>query len=171
MRRWLPLAVFLSLSELLCGTAGALPEDLPGGAATSDPFGYCKSAGTRDMVRPLPRNLNGVAAIALGLPAATAGSDGYFWRCMSGAVYVCAVGANIPCQSKADTAQRNAGAEAFCRDKFDLQFVPAYATGHRTIYEWRCISGVAVRGRVAIRLDRRGFQIGFWRRLQAGQAD
>jgi hypothetical protein len=171
MRRWLQLAVFLSLGELLCETAVALPVGSPGGSATADPFGYCKWAGTRDTVRPLPRNLNGAAAIALGLPAAAAASDGYFWRCMDGAVYVCALGANIPCQSKADTARRNAGAEAFCRDKFDAQFVPAYATGHRTIYEWRCVSGAAVRGKAAVRLDRRGFQVDFWRRLEAGQAD
>jgi hypothetical protein len=153
------LTIFLSLSGLLGGTASA------------DPFGSCKAAGTRDSVRPLPRELKSAAAAALGLPDGAADSAGYFWRCMDGAVYVCAVGANIPCQSRADAGRRNAGAEAYCREKPDAEFVPAYATGRRTIYQWRCVSGTAMRGKAAMRVDRRGFQAEFWRRLLPGGAD
>jgi hypothetical protein len=170
-RRWAKLAVLLSLSELLCGTVDALPTDPPLKSAISDPLEYCTTAGTRDNVRELPRNLRKAAAASLGLPPAAADSGGYFWRCMGGAVYVCAVGANIPCQSKADGAHRNAGAVTFCREKRDAEFVPAYATGHRTIYEWRCVSGAAVRGKVVARLDSRGFQVDFWHRLTPTGAD
>ena len=84
---------------------------------------------------------------------------------MDGLVYVCAVGANIPCQSKADISRRNAGAQAFCREHPDAGIVPAYATGHRTIYEWHCMSGSPLRGKAVQQLDRRGFQSNFWHRL------
>jgi hypothetical protein len=164
MKRWMLLAVLSSLNAL-----PVLPAQ-PEAAAANDPVGYCKAAGTRDSVRSLPSTLRSAAAAALGLPpgaAGSAGSEGYFWRCMDGVVYVCAVGANIPCQSKADAAQRNTGAEAFCKQNPDAESVPAYATGHRTIYGWRCVSGAAVHGKPAMRLDRRGFQADFWHRLAA----
>jgi hypothetical protein len=164
MKRWMLLAVLSGWSGLLCGGVCALPAQ-PAPGASTDPIGYCKAAGTRDSVRSLPRTLRSAAAAALGLPPGAAGSEGYFWRCMDGAVYVCAVGANIPCQSKADAAQRNSGAEAFCKQNPDAESVPAYATGHRTIYGWRCLSGAAVHGKPVMRLDRRGFQADFWHRL------
>jgi hypothetical protein len=155
--RWAKLAVLLSLSELLCGTGTALPTVLPLKSVFSDPWEYCATVGTRNNVRELPRNLRKAAAASLELPPAAGDLGGYFWRCMDGAVYVCAVGANIPCQSKADGAHRNADAATFCREKPNADFVPAYATGHRTIHEWRCVSGAAVRGKVVARLDSRGF--------------
>jgi|HubBroStandDraft_5_1064220.scaffolds.fasta_scaffold165125_2 hypothetical protein len=171
MKRAARLAVLLAFGGLLCGTVSALPpqQALPAlrkGGATADPFGYCKASGTSDSVRQLPRTLKRAAAAALGLPPGAEAADGYFWRCMDGAVYVCSVGANIPCQSKADAKRRNAGAEAFCREKPDADSVPAYATGHSTIYEWRCVSGAALRGKRIVRLDRRGFQADFWSRLE-----
>jgi hypothetical protein len=145
----MPVALSLSLSGLFCVWVTALPAQSAGRPATTDPVAYCKSVGTRDTVRRLP------------------GSAGSFWRCMDGLVFVCAVGANIPCQSKADVSRRNAGAQAFCGENPDAEIVPAYATGHRTIYEWRCVSGAAVRGKTLLRLDQRGFQADFWHRLTA----
>ena len=104
----------------------------------------------------------------LGLVRAAGDPEEYFWRCMDGAVFVCAIGANIPCRSKADRSRRNVGAEAFCRETGNADFVPAYAAGHGTIYEWRCVSGAAVRGKAIAQLDRRGFQRDFWHRLAPG---
>ena len=170
MRRWILLAVCLTSIGLLTEAVAGSPRDAASGAAIADPLGYCKAAGTRDTVRLLPRNLNNAATAALGLPASAADSEGYFWRCMDGAVLVCAVGANIPCQAKADRTRHNAGAEAYCRDRGNADLVPAYATGHETIYEWRCISGAAVRGKAVAQLDRRGFRVELWHRLARGDA-
>jgi hypothetical protein len=153
MNRWMPLSVPLSLSGLFCAWVTALPAQSAGRAATTDPVAYCKSVGTRDAVRPLPD------------------SEGSFWRCMDGLVFVCAVGANIPCQSKAEVSRRNAGADAFCRENPDAEIVPAYAAGHRTIYAWLCVSGMALRGKAVLRLDRRGFAVEFWHRLPPLRAD
>lgn len=86
---------------------------------------------------------------------------------MDGAVYVCAVGANILCASKADGSLSNEGATAFCRDKREAPFVPAYATGHATIYQWRCVKGAAVRGKAVAALDRRGYRTDVWRKLDS----
>jgi hypothetical protein len=91
--------------------------------------------------------------------------DGVYWRCMDRAVYACAVGANIPCDAKADHARRNPGAETFCRENPDAVMVPAAATGHATIYDWRCSGGHAVRGKQIFKLDRRGYQTAFWHRV------
>jgi hypothetical protein len=147
MKQSRPFAVSLILSGLLCTVVTAFAAESKGGAASPDPIAYCKSVGTRDTVRPMR------------------GSQGTFWRCMDGQVFVCVVGANIPCQAKADISRRNAGAQAFCREHPDAEIVPAYATGHRTIYEWRCMSGTPLRGKAVQRLDRRGFQADFWHPL------
>jgi hypothetical protein len=165
MKGWLLFACVSSSSGLFCAAAAAFAGDSTAAKTLADPAAYCSMAGTRDTPRPLPAELNAKAAAALGLAADAALSAGYFWRCMHGAVYVCAVGANIPCQFKADRAKHNAGAEAFCREKHDADSVPAYASGHRTIYEWRCEAGVAMRGKRVAELDRRGYRIDFWRRL------
>jgi len=90
-----------------------------------------------------------------------------FWRCMDGAVYVCAVGANLVCDGKADRAKNNAGAGNFCRDNPDAKVVPAYATGHATIYEWHCAGGRASRGRQLGRIDRRGYPSDIWHKVTA----
>jgi hypothetical protein len=146
MNRWMWLVVCLGSSGLLCSGVAGLAAESEGGAPTADPISYCKSVGTRDTIRPLRD------------------SPGTFWRCMDGQVLVCAVGANIPCQSKADVSRRNAGAQAFCRANPESETVPAYATGHGTIYEWRCVSGAPLHGKAVRRLDRRGFQVDFWHR-------
>jgi hypothetical protein len=147
MNRRLSLVVSWSSIGMLCAGVSAFPAESAGMAASADLVAHCKSVGTSDLVRPAPD------------------AAGSFWRCMDGLVFVCAVGANIPCQSKADVSRRNSGAEAFCRENPDAQIVPAYAAGHRTIYAWRCVAATAVRGRVVLRLDRRGFQADFWHQL------
>jgi hypothetical protein len=84
---------------------------------------------------------------------------------MNRAVYACAVGANIQCDAKADRRRRNAGAEIYCRDNPDAAVVPAYATGHATIYDWHCAAGHAVPGKPTAELDRRGYRVDFWHRV------
>ncbi len=56
----------------------------------------------------------------------------------------CTVGANLNC-GKADTRRDLPGATAWCRENPDSDFIPMFATGHETIYDWRCTKGQAVR--------------------------
>jgi hypothetical protein len=141
--------------------------------ASGDPFAYCARVGSRDALdggsSPLSESFRTRLASALGLASdAAIDAGGYYWRCMDGAVYVCAVGANIPCAAKADHAKRNAGAEAYCREIGDAAFVPAFAAGHDTLYAWSCKAGIAQRGKPLGRLDRQGYRVDFWHRLSAG---
>jgi hypothetical protein len=138
--------------------------------APIDPFVYC--AAIRDIdapiggASPIPPGLTPYLARALGLPPHSAVMpERYYWRCMGGAVYVCTTGANIACEVKADLAKRNVGAENYCRENRDAPFVPAYATGHATIYDWRCSGGRAVRGKRLAKLDSRGYRRDIWYRV------
>jgi hypothetical protein len=82
-------------------------------------------------------------------------------RCMDGRLLACFTGANLPCE-KIDRGRANPGAEAFCRDNPSAGGVPAYATGHATIYSYRCVSGRPEIDGTLFTLDRRGFAAELW---------
>jgi hypothetical protein len=141
------------------------------GMEVSDPFAYCERARTDDRMSGTASTTSEAAArilapylrAAFGWPAGAAPPAGsLFWRCMQGKVYVCIVGANLPCASKADRTERNLGADAYCRENPGAPDVPAFATGHETIYSWRCAAGKALRGAPIADLDRRGFRRDLW---------
>jgi hypothetical protein len=86
-----------------------------------------------------------------------------FWRCMDKKVYACTVGADIPCQEKADTNQTpGAALNEFCQANPASDFIPAYITGRATVYEWKCADGVPVISRQLTEPDGRGFLKMFW---------
>jgi hypothetical protein len=144
--------------------AGPLP-------AFESPFAFCARVGTDDRLGS-SHSAASAAALgalqpylheALGLPLdASFLPNEIFWRCMGGKVYVCARGANIPCDSKADRSEVNRGAENYCRENPNGAEVPAYATGHRTIYRWKCVEGRAERGPTLIATDSRGYRTDIW---------
>jgi hypothetical protein len=82
-------------------------------------------------------------------------------RCMDGRLFACFTGANLPC-GKMNTVRDNHGAEMFCRENPDSDAVPAYATGHETIYTYRCVSGRPRIDGTLFTLDRRGFAAELW---------
>ena len=84
---------------------------------------------------------------------------------MNGAVYVCAIGANLPCCAKAERRKRNIGAEKYCQGNPAASVIPAYATGHGGIYDWSCSLGTAVRGKRIVELDSRGYRIDIWQQV------
>jgi hypothetical protein len=166
MRHTLLAGVLVLLSLGFPMAAHAAPPGI------GDAFAYCTHVGTIDKPSGgfapsvVPPSLEPRVRPALGLSAdAVLPPGSVYWRCMDHAVYVCAVGANIPCGAKADRAKRNPGAENFCRQNPDEAAVPASATGHSTIYDWRCSAGHAVRGKQVFKLDRRGYQTAFWHRV------
>jgi hypothetical protein len=168
MTRALPISRLICLS-FLHASQQSFAADV-GPTAPADPFAYCAAIHNIDIpiggASPVPGALKPYLARALGLPANSAMvPESYYWRCMSGAVYVCAIGANIPCDAKADRARRNMGAEHYCRENPGATFVPAYATGHASIYSWSCSAGDAVPGRRMAKVDHRGFRVDFWYRV------
>jgi len=86
-------------------------------------------------------------------------------RCMNGDVMVCNEGANLPC-GKANLSQGSAGAAAYCKENPKSDMVPAYATGHDTIYTWRCDAGQARAGKPIQNVDPRGFITQYWKTLK-----
>ncbi len=116
-----------------------------------DPFAYCEAVGTVDSPDSRYVGPKLPEAIVLGLKKAfgapeTAPPDvferGTYWRCMNGKVYACNVGANLPCTEKADTSREpNKRMKEWCKSNPDSDFIPAYASGRSTTYEWKCTGG------------------------------
>ncbi len=141
-------------------------------ADDADPFTVCKA--TPDLDEPVIAKrvsramLNRMAkALKLQMTARDldAMREAFYWRCMNADVYVCFVGANIPCWSKADTSRTSEGATTWCAEHPNDEFVPAYATGHETIWAWRCDGDQAVITNDAPPLDPRGFLVQQWARV------
>jgi len=162
------ILVLLCAGALGLAAQAAQAASPPGG----DPFAYCARIGTIDepaggfAPSPIPpalipylKSVFGTADVSAAKP------ELFYWRCMDKAVYVCAVGANLPCGGKADRARRNRGAEAYCRENRNADAVPAYATGHATIYAWSCSAGRAVHSPAIMKLDRRGYWTDIWHRV------
>ena len=62
------------------------------------------------------------------------------WRCMDNQVYACNFGANLPCDSKANTDKTPSPAmDDFCKANPEADFIPMSVTGHDTIYSWHCV--------------------------------
>ena len=152
-------------------TAPSLPASTQAGSY-SDPFAYCAAAGTTDTpdVRYTGPHMPDV--VAQGLRKASGASadapiemftTGAFWRCMDGKVYACTVGANLPCDSKANTDKTPTQAENdFCQANLASDFIPAYVTGHDTIYIWRCKAGKAEIDRQGFHVDKQGYIVEIW---------
>ena len=91
----------------------------------SDPFAYCAAVGTVDTPDVRYTGPRMPDAVAQGLKKASGASadapiemftTGAYWRCMDGKVYACTVGANLPCDSKANTDKTPTQPEFdFCR--------------------------------------------------------
>jgi hypothetical protein len=86
------------------------------------------------------------------------------FRCANHHVLVCSVGANLPC-GKADTSRVSVGGAQWCREHPDAPSIPAVATGHATVFDWRCHDGKAVIAQQRFKVDGRGFVASFWQRL------
>src|SRR5262249_1040186 len=108
MRATYFLAAGLLAAVVLAACAGA------GARTYSDPFAYCAAVGNVDAPDarytgpPLPPSIVQGLRRAFGAPASApneAFTHGTFWRCMDGSVWACTVGANLPCQARADTSR------------------------------------------------------------------
>jgi hypothetical protein len=150
------IALFVLISFIQISCKGENGNDASGvsksssaeEAAYKDPFAYCAAVGTVDSPDSRYVGPKMPEAIVVGLKKAfgvTEGAPpdvferGTYWRCMDGKVYACNVGANLPCTEKADTSREpNQGMKEWCDSNQDSEFVPAFAAGRATVYEWRC---------------------------------
>lgn len=156
----------------------AADDDASTAEATADPFAYCAEVGTTDAPEgDFGASNPGVpAAVAAGLKVASGAADdapmemfeeNSYWRCMDGHVYACTVGANLPCAEKADTSTTPTDAmNEFCADQPDADVIPAYVTGHATVYNWRCVDGEAEAGKQVLTADAQGYIAEFWYEIE-----
>jgi hypothetical protein len=173
-KKWLVLGMICAAAMALaaCGPA-ATATPAPTTATTyTDPFAYCAAVGTIDQpdarysgpavpdsVAEALRTASGAAADA---PLSIFESNSH-WRCMDGKVYGCFVGANIPCEDKADTSRTPTSAEnEFCQSQPNADVIPAVVTGRDTVYEWRCTDDQPEIVRQVFEVDAQGYISEFW---------
>ena len=140
------------------GCAAAAPPD-------QSPAQVCRGLGTDDTLRPIPASVvpEVNALFHARMPPQMAVATTVF-RCDAGHALVCTRGANLPC-GKASTSRHSAGADRWCSEHPNADFIPAFAVGHDTIFAWRCHGSTPAIERQAFTVDDRGFIAAFWRRL------
>jgi hypothetical protein len=136
-------------------------------AAAQDIRSRCDRVGDDDSLRPMPAKLVLQARRLFGFspetPDATIKKSTRY-RCMGGKVWLCNHGANLVCD-KANVSRSSPGAAEFCKENPSSDFVPMVATGHDTIYAWKCVRREArISGQIGT-VERRGFNAENWKPL------
>ena len=163
------------------GAKPTTPASSSAASATTftDAFAYCAAVGNIDTTDARWTGAKIPDAVLDGLITAAQLSSmpkelvaqQSFWRCMNNKVYGCVVGANLPCQEKADTNKTPAAAlNDFCKANPNATVIPAAVTGRATVYEWKCVSGTPQIVRQLFTPDARGFLSDFWYELKSSTA-
>jgi hypothetical protein len=173
----LTVVVLMACTAQGASRANPLPTVSPAAgsgepAVFTDPFAYCAAVGTIDAPDASYSGPKVPEAVAQGLRKAFGLSaaaplepflHNTFWRCMDGVVYACTVGANLPCQERADTSRKPTESMTnFCQDNPQATVIPAVVTGRATVYEWTCANGSPEAVRQFAQPDARGFLSNIW---------
>jgi hypothetical protein len=156
--RWMFFAL-LAISLTACTTQAKVTPNAtvaftPTSDTYTDPFAYCAAAGTVDSPDARytgPKITDEIVKGYLkgaGIPYDIAYKELYqqmtIWRCMDHKLYACNFGANLPCDSKANTDKTpTQEMQDFCKANSNSDFIPMSVTGHSTIYSWRCVNDTA----------------------------
>lgn len=125
---------------------------------------FCAASAGRGEAISTPPQLAARVAATFGISVEMA-RDATMVRCLGTKLLTCWVGANLNC-GKADKRRSLPGARAYCRQNPGSDSIPMAATGHDTIYEWRCAGRRAVAGKAVTAVDAQGFVAGNWRPAQ-----
>jgi hypothetical protein len=180
-----PLALMLAACSIPGGAVAPALSSLPLPAVTSvetlaDPFAYCAAVGTigspdaRYTGPNIPDAIINGFKKAAGLESSTEPMDMLrqttIWRCMDRKVYACNFGANLPCDSKANTDKTpSAGMADYCKSNPDSEVVPMSVTGHDTIYSWRCVQDTPQVLDQISQVDAAGYLSQIWYLIGPGQ--
>jgi hypothetical protein len=166
-----PMALSIALLLVVASLAGC---GTPAPASYADPFAYCAAVGTIDAPDATYTGPKVPESVAQGLQKALNAPDtpldvlenGSSWRCMGGEVYACFVGANLPCEAKANTDQTPTQDEVdFCKQNPDSEVIPAVVTGRETVYEWRCRNSAPEIVKQVFQPDAQGFVSEIWYKI------
>lgn len=165
MRKTAETRLVVTVLLLFC-VAGSVMLCTP--AFAQDIQAYCAKVGNDDRVQPVPDALLANARRMFDVPADMVASHVKATtsvRCMNGAVWLCNYGANLSC-GKADASRQSPGADRFCKQNPDSIGVPMSATGHATVYDWKCVGRDArIIGQI-VEIDGRGFIAENWKQLE-----
>ena len=167
----LTMGLFSACSSASQIPTGTVPAFTP--TAIADPFAYCAAVGQIDVPDAryngpqMSEALFKAYLTAAGLDQNMNYPDTFkkmtIWRCMGGKLYACNFGANIPCESKADTNKTPTQAmNDYCKQSPDNEFIPASVTGHTTIYSWHCVKAVPAILNQLGAVDAAGYESNFW---------
>lgn len=129
----------------------------------ADPVAYCKAVGTID--KPDSRYTGPKLPVWMAKDLNLKPGQGKLmeWRCAGGALLACVYGANLPCDSKANTSKKPTTAIlTYCRQNPDSKFVPMYVTGHETTISWACHGSNPAVIRSAP-VDAQGYAKAYWK--------
>jgi hypothetical protein len=158
--------MFALESRRQCAIVAALAFcalQLPCPAPAASGAAICASGAGPRAPAPVPKALEADVARTFDVPVEMI-RDGAFVRCAGTRLLACAVGANLNC-GKANTRRSLPGASEFCRANPDADNIPMAATGHDTIYAWRCVGRRAVPGKAVVAVDPDGYDAGNWREI------
>lgn len=157
-----------------CSQSGE--SDAVAGDITYDtPFDYCKSVKNSDLPGPeytgpklpdvIAQQLRKDMGVSDNMPEEMF-NDGTYWRCMDGGVYACNVGANLPCQERAEMSKEpNKGMLNYCGENPDAEIIPMYASGKATVYEWKCDNGTPEIVKQIAETDKNGYIKDIWYKI------
>jgi hypothetical protein len=147
----------------------------------SDPFAYCAAVGTVDTPDARytgPKISQEIIAgykSAAGLADSTEPMDMFMkttiWRCMNHQVVACNFGANLPCDSKANTDKTPTQAmDDYCKANPDAESMPMVVTGHDTIYSWHCVKDTPQVLAQIGKVDAAGYLAQIWYPITSGSS-
>jgi hypothetical protein len=139
----------------------ALPCAFPASAASAP--AYCAAGAGPRVPVPVPKEFEADVVRTFGVPIDLV-RRGAFVRCAKDKLLACLVGANLNC-GKANTRPSLPGASEFCRANPDAAIIPMAATGHDTIYAWRCVGKRAVTAKTVVAVDPDGYDAGNWKEV------
>ena len=136
-------------------------------AHAETPSAICARVGTDDTPRPIPASLVPAINKMLGteMPDKMA-MDTTVFRCAKRHMLVCTTGANLPCGRAKTGRTPSPAAVDWCRSHSDAALIPAVATGHDTVFAWRCQGETPQIDRRVLDVDMRGFVSQYWKMLR-----
>ena len=150
----------------LAAFAGAVTMSTMSPARALDVPALCAKLDNNDKVKPIPASLVPKARQLFGISNTPNGfiQKTTSFRCMGDKAWLCNTGANLDC-GKANTSRTSSGASEFCKQNPGSDVVPMAATGHDTIFEWKCVGSNATITKTFATVDPRGFLTDNWKPL------
>jgi hypothetical protein len=159
IRKYVEIAIGVLISAIAISCSPCLAQNVQT---------YCAKVGNDDRVQPIPDALIPAARRMFEVTADT--SDSFVQattsaRCMDGTTLLCSYGANLICE-KADVERNSYGGDRFCKQNPGSTSIPMSATGHATIFEWKCVGQEARVVRETTQVDARGFIAENWKPIE-----